>query len=358
MIRLGLAGAAMLTTLLCAGFSATDAAAQAVNDRPQTEDWWPGEWGPDDRVGAPNRTTPDMVLDAVGLVTQGKVATLGKLYASDIPLFGPRVWSMTIPGAPTAGPLGENAVLFNDEMVTTQLGQVGTQFDGPGHVGVRTPNGNLFYGGRNLEDVLKRHPTRYILGVGELGVEAVAEKGFVCRGVLLNAAAHAGLDRLPIPDSEDSPGIVSAEDVEAMVEAAGIDPIGEGDCVFLHTGHGDLWKTSEWPTLSAEEKAERVAEFNSGEPGFGLSACQYLADRKVILTGSDQSTGEASPVNETPGQAIPCHLELQPRHGIWNLENLEFTQLIEDGVSEFLFVWSPLKIVGATGSPANPVALY
>ena len=78
----------------------------------------------------------------------------------------------------------------------------------------------------------------------------------------------------------------------------------------------------------------------------------------MILTGSDQSTGEASPVNETPGQAIPCHLELQPRHGIWNLENLEFTQLIEDGVSEFLFVWSPLKIVGATGSPANPVALY
>jgi kynurenine formamidase len=27
-------------------------------------------------------------------------------------------------------------------------------------------------------------------------------------------------------------------------------------------------------------------------------------------------------------------------------------------VSEFLFVWAPLKIVGATGSPGNPVALY
>jgi hypothetical protein len=27
-------------------------------------------------------------------------------------------------------------------------------------------------------------------------------------------------------------------------------------------------------------------------------------------------------------------------------------------VTEFLFVWAPLKIVGATGSPGNPVALY
>ena len=57
--------------------------------------------------------------------------------------------------------------------------------------------------------------------------------------------------------STDSPGIVTADDVKAMVQAAGIDEIGEGDCVFLYTGHGDLWKNSEWPSLSAEEKAER-----------------------------------------------------------------------------------------------------
>ncbi len=31
---------------------------------------------------------------------------------------------------------------------------------------------------------------------------------------------------------------------------------------------------------------------------------------------------------------------------------------IADKVYEFLFVWSPLKMKGATGSPGNPVALY
>ena len=73
-----------------------------MDDKPLMENWAPTEWGPDDRVGAPNRTTPEIVLNAIRLVKQGKVATLGKLYASDVPLFGPRSWSLTIPGTPPA----------------------------------------------------------------------------------------------------------------------------------------------------------------------------------------------------------------------------------------------------------------
>ena len=55
---------------------------------------------------------------------------------------------------------------------------------------------------------------------------------------------------------------------------------------------------------------------------------------------------------------MPCHTELQTRRGIWNIENLEFTQLLKDKVYEFAFIWAPLKIVGGTGSPGNPMALY
>ena len=43
---------------------------------------------------------------------------------------------------------------------------------------------------------------------------------------------------------------------------------------------------------------------------------------------------------------------------IWNLENMDLSQLVADSAYEFLFVWSPLKMKGATGSPGNPVALY
>lgn len=330
--------------------------AHSVNDAPLTEKWAPSEWGADDKAGAVNRTTPSMVLAAVGLVKQGKVATLGKVYQSDAPFFGARGWKLTIP---TLGPdaFGPQELVGYEELVTAELGQVGTQFDGPGHIGIRTSKGHFFYNGRLIEEV--GTPT----GQGPLGVEHVAQVGFVCRGVLLNAAAYRGVDQLPIPapppNGGDS-GIVTDADVKAMVKKQGIAPIGEGDCVFLYTGHGNIWHPRLWDTYSADEKTKRIKEFNSGEPGFGISACEYLASRKIIMVGADTWGTEAvAPTfageNEQP---FECHINLLTRRGIWNLENLDLTQLVEDGVSEFLFAWSPLKMKGATGSPGNPIAIY
>jgi len=121
--------------------AAATAAAQDVNDAPLNEKWAPAEWGADDKVGAPNRTTPQLVLKAVGLVKQGKVATLGKIYAADAPAFGTRSWKLVIPGMPTGGPFGGQKLVYNDELVTAELGQIGTQFDGPGHIGIITSKG-------------------------------------------------------------------------------------------------------------------------------------------------------------------------------------------------------------------------
>lgn len=42
---------------------ALGAAAQEFNDKPLEENWWPTEWGPEDKIGAPNRTTPEIVLE-------------------------------------------------------------------------------------------------------------------------------------------------------------------------------------------------------------------------------------------------------------------------------------------------------
>jgi kynurenine formamidase len=334
----------------------TSGITQEFNDDPLTENWAPSEWGPDDKAGAVNRTTPAMVLKAIGLVKQGKVATLGKIYAADAPVLGQRGYRLTIPGFPTGGPEGPLLEVYNDELVTAEIGQVGTQFDGPGHIGVRTSKGDFYYNGRYLED-----PDVTALGLGPLGVEHVAHKGFVCRGVLLDAVALRG-ETLPIPTEMDKndPGIVNDDDVKAMIDRQGIDPIGEGDCVFLYTGHGNIWHPRDWDTFDAAEKARRRDAFNSGSPGFGLSACEYLASRQIILTGADSWPTEAVGVNfagEGP-QPFECHLKLQTKRGIWNIENLDLTQLVEDKAYEFLFVWSPLKLKGATGSPGNPVALY
>jgi hypothetical protein len=255
----------------------------AVNDEPLTQRWAPSEWGADDKAGAINRTTPAMVLKAAKLVKRGKVATLGKVYQQDAPAFGTRGWRMTIPGLPTGGPFGKQELVYNDEYLSTEIGQIGTQFDGPGHIGVITSKGMYFYNGRYLTD---KGVGSY--GMGPLGVEHVAKIGYVCRGVLLDAVALRG-GQLPIPKKigKDDPGVVTDADVKEMVKRQGIDPIGEGDCVFLYTGHGDIWHPSKWDGFNAAEKAERIKQFNAGEPGFGLSACEYLASRKIILWGSD-----------------------------------------------------------------------
>lgn len=337
-----------LTTTFSTGVVAQDA-----NNKPFEEGWAPSQFGADDRIGMMQVITAEHVLKAVNLVKQGKTATLGKVYQSDAPFFGSRGFKLTIPGLPTGGPFGEHKLVYNDEMVTTEIGQVGTQFDGPGHIGVITPKGDFFYNGR----ILSEDGTTY--GLKKLGVEAVAQKGYVCRGVLLDAASYRGMDALPIPKGGDAsdPGNVTDKDIDGMIKAQGIDPIREGDCVFLHTGHGDIWHPRKWDEFDAAEKTKRIAKFNSGAPGFGMSACKAMVEKKVALTGADTWPSEAVP-GENVNNPFECHVQMQTRAGIWNLENMDLTQLVEEKVYEFLFVWAPLKIKGGTGSPGNPMAVY
>ena len=323
----------------------------AVNDEPLKDKWAPSEFGKDDKAGAANRRTAASVLKAAKLVKKGKVATLGKVYQQDAPGFGSRGWRLVIPGLPTGGPFGKQELLYNDEYVATEIGQIGTQFDGPGHIGVHTSKGTFFYNGRYLHD---EGVSTY--GMGPLGVEHVGQLGYACRGVPLDAVALRGGKQLPIPAKAGDPGIITDKDVEAMVKRQGIAPIGEGDCVFLHTGHGDIWHPSKWDSFSAEEKQNRIAQFNSGEPGFGISACEYLAKRKVALVGADVWAVEAVPGESE--QPFECHIKMQTKRGIWFLENMDLSQLVADKAYEFLFAWSPLKIKGGTGSPGNPVAIY
>jgi kynurenine formamidase len=45
------------------------------------------------------------------------------------------------------------------------------------------------------------------------------------------------------------------------------------------------------------------------------------------------------------------------KNGIFNIENMVFEELAADGVYEFLFVATPLRFKGATGSPLRPLAI-
>lgn len=338
-----------------------------TNDDPINEHWWPSKWGADDKAGSANHTkNPANIKRALSTVKQFKSITVGKYYHREAPAFGPRGWQMVIPGTPTGGPFGKNALIYHDELVITELGQIQTQFDGPGHIGINTSQGPMMYNGRLTWDVYERGAGGRVMGMGPAGVEHPAEYGFVCRMVVLDAVAYkkskgmipSNVEMLPIPKKPGDPGIVTVDDLKGIMKMQGLAEIGPGDCVALHTGQGNTWSNDRYKTMTPEQRAAARAIFAQGEPGFGISACQYMASRDVALTMGDTSANDAQPGGEEEGYAVPCHTQLQTRRGIWNLENVDTKSLVDNGIHEGAFIWAPLKMIGATGSPGNPIVLY
>jgi kynurenine formamidase len=365
-MRLSIIAGAVLAAF--AGSAMAQTLSGPVDDRPLTEKWAPSKWGADDRAGSSNHTkNPANIKRALATIKQNKAITIGKYYHREAPAFGPRGWQMTIPGTPTGGPFGKNALVYHDELVTTEIGQIQTQFDGPGHIGVNTSKGPFFYNGRISWESYERGAGGRVMGMGPLGVEHVGENGFVCRLVVLDAVAYrkskgqipASAEMLPIPKDPKSPGIVTADDIKGIMKMEGLADLGPGDCVALHTGQGNTWSNDRYKSMNSEQRAAARAIFAQGEPGFGVSACEYFASRDIALQMGDTSANDAQPFGEQGNEyAVPCHTEMMPRRGIWNLENVDTKSLVDNKIYEGAFIWAPLRIIGATGSPGNPVVLY
>jgi kynurenine formamidase len=288
----------------------------------QADNWYPSPWGPADQRGAANRITPQKVLEAKGLITRGTVYQLGHVYESTMPLFGTRHFSLKIPQ--TFGPQGSNNLRFHDELVSGELGQVGTQFDGLGHIGI----GDLFYNGNNRADFSRPD------GLEKLGIENVGP--IVTRGVLVDVAAFKGVARL------EGGYEITLADLRGALERQRME-VRAGDVIIVHTGWSSLWKVDN-------------AAFGATSPGIGLEAARWLVEREVVIVGSDTWSMEVVP-NPDANLAFPVHQLLIPRNGIYIFENLLTEELARDRVYEFAFFFAPLKLTGATGSPANPLAI-
>jgi len=290
--------------------------------------WWPSEWGADDQRGAANRLTPEKVLEAKALIRAGKVYQLGRLYEHGMPIPGKRHFSLTIPGRPTGVAPGKNKLVHNDELISGEIGQIGTQFDGLGHVGVRIGKEDVFYNGNKLSEFGDTY------GLKKLGVENAGP--IVTRGVLLDIAGLRGERSLP------GGSVIKAEELEKAAKQAKVE-IRAGDVVLINTGHGFWWMKDN-------------KKFGDSEPGIGMAAAKWLTEKKVTLIGSDNWAVEAVP-SEDADRPFQVHQWLLTRHGIYLLENLDLEQLAADKVYEFAFVFAPLRLKGATGSPGNPIAI-
>ena len=288
-------------------------------------DWYPSSFGADDRIGAANHLSPEIVKAAAGLVTTGKAYSLGMEVAQDTPAYPPRTYQIVITQSNdgTGSVIGENRATANDDLIMSYLG-IASQIDGLGHLGID----HRYYNGLHAKDFVD--PT----GLKELGTEAIPP--IVTRGVLLDMAALRGVATVPEGTA------YNRAEIEAAVKKQGT-PIRKGDVVLFHSGWHEVRETDpdKWWQM---------------HPGPGLEGAEYLADLGVVAVGADSTAVEVLP-SEDETRPFVVHQTLLAKRGVYILENMFTDELAADGAHEFLFVLGQPKFKGAVQMVINPVAI-
>jgi kynurenine formamidase len=296
-------------------------AAQTWRVPPESERC-PSRWGATDERGSANHMGPASVLRAKELIRTGEVVELAHVLGSDMPFFGTRRFDVHTKRTlmnPQSNRRGSN-----EEMVISEIGQVGTQFDGFAH----QTHENSWYNCIPVSENATRS------GFTRLGIDKVGM--LMTRGVLLDIAAFKGVAVLP--DNYE----ITVSDLEAALSRQNL-KLMPGDAVLIHTGWGTLW-------------GKDNARYVKGCPGIGIAAAEWLARQDPMLLGSDNWPVEVAP-NPDPELSLPVHQIALVVRGIHLLENLKLDELAAKGVQEFAFVIQPLKIKGGTGSTVSPVAI-
>jgi kynurenine formamidase len=311
-----------------------------------------GRWGEADELGTLNFISADKVAQAASLVKHGKVFPLGVDFGSAGPqgAFQFRhnpIHVMTVDGGDTstlaryAPQWGRNSVAqqlggyfennpfrFNDDMIVMSL-QAATQWDALSHVYYD----DQLYNGFPASSVTS-------LGAFHCGIDKVDGKGIASRGVLLDLVRHRGAD---IFLEHGNP--ITPQELDDVVRSQGV-TIGRGDIVLIRTG----W----W--------ARFLITGDGAEHGAGLDwrCASWFHDHDVAAVASDNLMVE-DPVSGVEGTFLPMHMLCLRDMGLMLGEYWDLTALAEDcaadGVYEFQLVAPPLRVVGAVGSPVNPIAI-
>ena len=304
-------------------FAAPVAAQAQWNVAPESQRC-PSKWGAGDERGSGNHMkNPQVVLRGARLIKTGEVIELGHVLGPSMAFFGTRIFNLHTkrtfmnPGRNTRG--------SNEEVVTSEIGQVGTQFDGFAH----QSHGDSHYNCFKTSEIATRS------GFTKLGVQNAPS--FFTRGVLIDVAALKGVEMLG--DTYE----ITVADLQQALARQGNLKIEPGDAVIINTGWGKLY-------------GKDNARFVKSTPGVGVAAAEWLAKQDPALVGSDNWPVEVSP-NPDKDLSLPVHQVFLVVNGIHILENLKLDELAAKRVYEFAFTMQPLKIQGGTGSTVAPAAI-
>jgi kynurenine formamidase len=297
--------------------------ARAVNN-------W-GRWGADDERGTLNLITDETVRAGVATVRSGKRFSLAIPMSEEGPQLG-FVKGRTNPIRTTIAKLDllgddEAGVRFNDDAVSLGV-QAATHIDALAHVSY---DGRMYNG----------FPTSIIddTGATRLGAEKLG--AIVSRGVLLDLARAAGVDRL------EGGYALSADDLDRAEEFGKVKVVA-GDIVLLRTG--------QMQHLRAGDKMA----YSITTAGPSLKSARWFHERDVAVVATDNLSFEVFP-GEIDGLWLPVHMIHIVEMGLVQGQNFDLESLsadcADDGRYEFLVNTTPEPIVHAAGAPATPVVL-
>ena len=141
----------LLTSLLAVWLGVCGGAANAQSWQPPADSQrCPSKWGADDQRGSGNLMKPETVLRATKLIRTGEVIELGQVLSASMPFSNGRVFELHTKR--TVMNPGTNRRGSNEEIVFSEIGQEGTQFDGFSHQTI----GESLYNCNKLDDIQTR----------------------------------------------------------------------------------------------------------------------------------------------------------------------------------------------------------
>ncbi len=339
--------------------------------RPEGSTW--GDWGPDDQIGRLNLLTPAKVQQGIAEVREGRSFCLS--LPLDFPggsVLNPRR------SAPELMPTkrGERSnmayplrcddptstdVMCDDRVLLTL--QYSTQWDSLAHVGqMFDADGDgvaedVFYNGYRADTDIagpsmfrdgKFVPNDLAPpGANRLGVENMAATCVQGRGVMIDLEAHFGR----------TGHIVGYDDLMRVMEADNVE-VENGDLICFRTGFDRL-------LLGMNRKPDARALFasTSSLDGRDDRLLKWVTDSGAVALISDNYAVEAHPArpcSDVLCSTLPLHAHCLFRLGcylgeMWLLSDLA-DYLRAAKRSRFLLTAPPLRLPGAVGSPATPVA--
>lgn len=338
--------------------------------RPPGSNW--GEFGADDQRGRMNLVTREKVLQGVAEAKEGIVFCLS--LPLDYPggqVLNPRRGPPRLAATQHEGqqyfcrPMARDNPDLTDVICDDQALlalQYSTQWDSFAHVGSRfDADGDgerelVFYNGfRAGEHVVPSRGASDAEGWARyegsearaLGIQNLAEHGAQGRGVLIDLHAHCGRRR-------------EALGYEALMRVLDADKVvvERGDMVCLYTGFADVLLE-----MRKKPDARLLHETCSGLDGRDERLLQWISDSGLAVLAADNYAVELIPgalARPAPGPLMPLHEHCLFKNGIHLGELWYLTELARwlraHRRSRFLLTAPPLRLPGAVGSPATPIA--